>query len=186
MSPASRVVLGEVLGPHGRRGALRVRLHGDDVHHLAGAGQVELGADAADGYARSYAVREAAPGRGGEARLRLDGVESPEAAESLAGLLVLVDPERLDPLPPGEFYWYQLVGCAVFDEAGATLGRVTSLLETGAHDVLVVAGDGGTERLFAAAAALLKEVDPEAGRIVIAVPEAEAVVGGDDEPGVGG
>lgn len=186
MVPASRVVLGEVLGPHGRRGALRVRLHGDDAHHLAAAEHVELGDHAGDPRARRYAVREAAAGRGGEARLFLDGVESPEAAESLAGLLVLGDPEQLDPLPPGEFYWYQLVGCAVFDEGGASLGRVSGLLETGAHDVLVVEEEGGTERLFAAADALLLEVDPEAGRIVIAVPEAEAVVGGDSEPGAGG
>ncbi len=186
MAPASRVVLGEVLGPHGRRGALRIRLHGDDAHHLEGAQQVELGDHADDRRARVFAVREAAAGRSGEARLVLAGVESPEAAEALAGLLVLGDPTQLDPLPRGEFYWYELVGCAVYDESGAALGRVRGLLETGAHDVLVVEGEGGTERLFAAADALLREVDPAAGRIVIAVPEAEAVVDGDqEEPGAG-
>ena len=172
MVPTSRVVLGEVLGPHGRRGALRIRLQGDDARHLGRAALVALGQDRDDPHAREYGVREAGPTRAGEARLVLDGVASREAAEALGGFQVLGDPALLEPLPEGEFYWYELIGCVVYDEEGQRLGRLTGLLETGAHDVFIVEGEDGTEQLFPAAAALLREVDPARGRIVIAVPEA--------------
>ena len=178
MAPASRVVLGEVLGPHGRRGALRVRIHGEDAHHLTRATRVEIGDDPEDAHAVEYGVREVGSGRPGEARLVLDGVGDREAAEALGGLLVLLDVALLDPLPDGEFYWYELIGCEVYDEEGRSLGRLSGLLETGAHDVFVVEREDATQRLFPAAEALLREVDPHApagGRIVIAVPEARSL-----------
>lgn len=182
MKPASRVVLGEVLGPHGRRGAMRIRLFGDDVRHLARAPQIELGHGSEDRRPRRYTVREVAPGRPGEARLTLEGVVDRDAAEALGGLVVLGDPSHLDPLPAGEFYWYELIGCSVYDESGRSLGRLRGLLETGAHDVFVVEGEDGSEQLFPAAQELLREVDPTAGRIVVAVPDAAAVVTAADEP----
>lgn len=178
MAPASRVVLGEVIGPHGRRGALRIRLESDDSRHLGKADRVRLGEDPDDPYAREYRVREVGPARAGEARLVLDGVGSREAAEALGGFRVLGDPALLEPLPRGEFYWYELIGCAVYDEEGRRLGRLRGLFETGAHDVFVVEGEDGTEQLIPAADALLREVNPAEDRIVVAVPETAAVVAG--------
>ncbi len=176
MAPTPRVVLGEVLGPHGRRGALRIRIHGDDAHHLTRATRVEIGSGPGDAHAVSYRVREARSGRPGEAFLALHGVADREAAEALGGLLVLLDAGQLDPLPEGEFYWYELIGCSVYDEAGQPLGRLCGLVETGAHDVFVVEGEDATQRFYPAAGALLREIDPQARRIVIAVPETAARV----------
>ena len=65
-----------------------------------------------------------------------------------------------------------MIGCQVWSDAGAYLGRVTGWIETGAHDVFVVQGEGGDEQLLPAAQDLLQEVDPAAGRIVLSVPEA--------------
>ena len=47
------------------------------------------------------------------------------------------------PLAPGEFYLYQLIGLSVVDEAGQPLGTVTDIMETGANDVIVLAGPEG-------------------------------------------
>ena len=172
MGPAARVELGEVVGPHGVRGTLRVRLFGDDARHVARAGRIYLGSSGDDTRARAFEVKRVETGRTGEALLVLDGVEGREAAEALGGLLVLGDPELLEALPEGEFYWYELIGCQVWSDAGAYLGRVTGWIETGAHDVFVVQGEGGDEQLLPAAQDLLQEVDPAAGRIVLSVPEA--------------
>ena len=42
-----------------------------------------------------------------------------------------------------EFYWVDLVGMSVINRDNITLGKVKNLIETGAHDVLVVHGEYG-------------------------------------------
>ena len=173
MPPAGRVVLGRVIGAHGTRGELRVAVFGDGPDNLLRAPELALEAERPGSGARERIaeVTSAAPGRPGEVRLTLRGIESREAVQALAGLLVSVAPRHLAPLPDGEFYWYQLVGCAVEAHDGRALGTVRALWETGAHDVLVVEDEEGREVLLPAAADLLREVDIARGRIVIEVPE---------------
>ena len=65
----------------------------------------------------------------------------------------------------GEYYWDDLIGLEVVNGEGAALGKVTGLLETGAHDVLQVTGE--RERLIPFVDAYVREVDLEAGRIVV-------------------
>jgi 16S rRNA processing protein RimM len=54
---------------------------------------------------------------------------------------------------------------------GRKLGTVRELMETGAHDVLIVEDGTGRDLLLPAAGALLREVDVAGRRIVIEVPE---------------
>ena len=49
-------------------------------------------------------------------------------------------------LEDGEHYWFDLVGAVVGDRRGVELGRVVRLMETGANDVLVVAGADWAQR----------------------------------------
>jgi len=168
--PASGVVLGEVIGAHGTCGELRVAIFGDGPANLLRAPELILGAppEHAD---RVVKVQSAVAGRPGEVRLTLHGVDSRETARALAGLRVSVAPRHLEPLPSGEFYWYQLVGCAVEAHDGRALGTVRGLFETGAHDVLVVEDADGREVLLPTAGDLLREVDVAGRRIVIEVPD---------------
>jgi 16S rRNA processing protein RimM len=94
-----------------------------------------------------------------------------EAAQALRGLWVSADRRALQPLPAGEYYWCELVGCRVEDQAGRPIGTVREIWETGAHDVLVVEGEDGRRRLLPAAEAFLKEVDVAGRRIAIDVIE---------------
>ena len=180
---AGRVVLGEVLGPHGVRGALRVRLEGEDHGHLERAECLWLGAGPDDSHAEPYRVKSARAGRPGEALLELHELRTREGAEALGGLLVMGAAALLEALPEGEFYWYQLIGCQVMEEGGRVLGRLQGLLETGAHDVFVVRGEDQQDRLYPAAQDLLREIDVAAERIVIAVPTAIETEAGDADEG---
>lgn len=166
----SGVVLGKVIGAHGTRGELRVAIFGDGPANLLRAPELILGAPP-EHAERIVEVESAVAGRPGEVRLTLHGVDSREAAQALAGLRVSVEPRHLEPLPSGEFYWFQLIGCAVEAHDGRALGTVRALLETGAHDVLVVEDADGQEVLLPTAGDLLREVDVARGRIVIEVPD---------------
>ena len=163
-------MLGRVLGAHGLRGQVRVRYFGDGPENILGAPRLllaepERGIE--DPSAEEFEVEGGAAGRRGELRLALRGIRSREEAEELKGRLVTGAPEHLSPLPEGEFYWYELIGCRVEAAGGRTVGTVKEIWETGAHDVLVVEGEDGRRRLIPTARALMKEVDVEAGRIVV-------------------
>lgn len=164
-------MLGAVAGAHGTRGELRVRWLGEGPGNLMRAKRIALGRDAGDREARWYEVERAAPGRGGEVRVELKGVGTREGAEALAGLFAMVETTDLEPLPPGEHYWFEWIGCTVQASDGRTLGTVRELWDAGAHDVLVVEDQRGRELLLPVAQALLREVDVGARRIVIEVPE---------------
>jgi 16S rRNA processing protein RimM len=82
--------------------------------------------------------------------------------------MVVTSPATLlPPLPEGEFYWYELIGCQVVSESGESVGAVREIWETGAHDVLVVEDENGVRRLIPTAAELMKKVDLVARRIVV-------------------
>lgn len=162
-----KIVLGEVMGPHGLQGEVRVRIASDDPETLLGAEAVWLGKSSADPEARRYRVQGCGLGRKGEVRLRFDGVNGREAVGRLVGMLVTAPATLLPELPAGEFYWYELIGCEVATEEGESVGNVREIWETGAHDVLVVEDEDGVRRLIPTAPELMKDVDPVARRIIV-------------------
>ncbi|MCR4305154.1 MAG: ribosome maturation factor RimM [Gallionella sp.] len=80
------------------------------------------------------------------------------AAEKLKGLLVAIPRSSLPKQSNDEYYWSDLIGLAVVNEAGVTLGTVAKLLETGANQVLSVTGDSG-EILIPFVATAIRQVD---------------------------
>jgi len=158
------------MGAHGIRGEIRVRYFGDGPDNLLRASEVWLAEGEGDPEPRHYRVERSGSGRDREVRVALEGVESRDAATALRGSLVMGDAAQLEALPEGEYYWYQLIGCRVEGKDGSPIGRVREILETGAHDVLVVEDDRGRRHLIPAAAQLVEEIDIEADRIVVELP----------------
>ena len=71
--------------------------------------------------------------------VHFNGFDDPETARNLTGLELVVDAEQLPGLEEGSFYWHELEGMEVCNEAGEVFGVIDRLMETGANDVLVVA-----------------------------------------------
>jgi 16S rRNA processing protein RimM len=70
----------------------------------------------------------------------LAGIEQRDLAAKLVDADIYVARQQLPTTQADEYYWADLIGLAVVNKAGEVLGQVVSLLETGAHDVLVVQG----------------------------------------------
>lgn len=157
------------MGVHGLRGSVRVKVFGDGPDHLLGARQVTLGAGVEDPNIVVMEVVDTAPGRSGEVRMTLAGIEGREAASKLRGQLVLVEPDDLEELEEGEYYEFQLVGCRVEGEDGKAIGTVREVWPTGASDVLIVDDEEGGQQLIPTGGDFLKEVDLRERRIMIAV-----------------
>lgn len=69
------------------------------------------------------------------------GVNDRDMASELAGWEVLIDQDQLPEPEPDEYYWSDLIGLQVETVQGEILGVVDSLIETGANDVIIVAGE---------------------------------------------
>lgn len=165
LSGSEIVVLGRLADPYGIRGWLRLHPFGDDP--LAWAEMPVWWIGREGGPWREVGLK-GLKAHGDGIVVLLDEVPDRTAAEALKGTLVGAPREMLPPPADDEFYWGDLVGLVVVNEADETLGTVAGLIETGANDVLrVVAGDG-TERLLPFVEAVVLAVEKEAGRIRVA------------------
>lgn len=159
----SRLVsLGKVTGAHGVKGALKVGTADPAPELFLALGEVEIGAT-------RYRVLAAKAGRR-HVLIQVDGIATREEAEALRGLVVQAEARRFPPLPPGEYYYFQLLGLAVVDFAnGRVLGELAEIIATPAHDVYVVR-DGEREILLPAVEEVVLEIDLTTGRMTVQPP----------------
>ncbi|MBF0714850.1 ribosome maturation factor RimM [Gemelliphila palaticanis] len=87
------------------------------------------------------------------------GIDSINEAEQYKNLHLKVEEEYLEELEDGEFYYYEIIGCNVYDENNTFIGEVVDILQTGANDVWVVKNDEGKENLIPYIEDVVKNID---------------------------
>lgn len=102
--------------------------------------------------------------------IALEGVETMDDAEALAGAELKVATTEIPPLPDGTFYRHDLVGCEVEDTEGRGIGTVAAVEGPLEASRLVIHAPQG-EVLIPLVAEICVEVNPAARRIRIAAPE---------------
>ncbi|NOD36340.1 MULTISPECIES: ribosome maturation factor RimM [unclassified Ruegeria] len=103
---------------------------------------------------------------------RLGGVETKEEADALNGLRLFARRDQLPSLPDDEFYHTDLIGLEVYDTGGTLLGKVKSVQNHGAADLLELHGLGlKSTVLLPFTLQVVPTVDLEQGRIVADPPE---------------
>jgi 16S rRNA processing protein RimM len=166
-APGPLIGLGQVSGAHGLKGAVKVRADAQaattDPEVFAALGEVWIGG-------RGYQVLQAERYKN-QVLLQLAGVVTRNQAEALARLAVQGDRRRFPPLPPGEYYWFQVLGLPVINVAdGARLGYLDHIIPTPGHDVYVVV-EGQREVLLPAVEDVIVEINLEDGVIKASPPE---------------
>ncbi|MCE8538774.1 16S rRNA processing protein RimM [Ruegeria pomeroyi] len=102
----------------------------------------------------------------------LGGVETKEEADALKGLRLYTQRNRLPSLPDDEFYHTDLIGLEVFDTGGTLLGKVISVQNHGASDLLEIGGATlKSPVLLPFTQAAVPTVDLDQRRIVADPPE---------------
>jgi len=98
--------------------------------------------------------------------IKFAGYDDRDSVLSLIGCDIAVRRDQLPALEADEYYWTDLQGLRVITVDGVELGRVARLFETGANDVLVVAGE--RERLIPFLQnAVIKMIDLQQGLIQV-------------------
>lgn len=149
------VIMGRVAAAHGIRGWIKIQPYTEYLDSLTDYASWWIGPE--QGPWREVAVQQCEVHNKTLAALLPDCPDR-NAAEKLKGLLIAVPRSSLPQQPDDEYYWSDLIGMTVANEAGAVLGTVANLLETGANQVLSVKGDSG-EILIPFVASAIKQVD---------------------------
>lgn len=103
--------------------------------------------------------------------LKLDGIDTMEAAEKLKGLYMKVDRANAVKLPKDSFFIADLIGLEVYDEKDMLLGELSDVIKTGSNDVYVVKDEHGKEILIPALKSVVKEISFDTGRISVILPK---------------
>ncbi len=79
--------------------------------------------------------------------VKFDGHDSIESVEQYTGCKIGVLKEQLHDLKQGEYYFFELKGCRVLDEAAQEIGIVSRVEENPIHNHLRVLKNDGTSSL---------------------------------------
>lgn len=94
-----------------------------------------------------------------------------DAAEKLVGLTVMIDADERIALPEGHFWIDDLIGLQALDRQGNLLGEVSDFLVSGATEIYVIRDAEGGLHYIPAVEEFVKDVNPAAGKIVLALIE---------------
>jgi 16S rRNA processing protein RimM len=164
------VLIGEIVGPHGNRGEVKVIPHTEFPERFEQMEKVRLFRPDIEEPFALYPL-EGARWHKGALMLKLQGIEDISGAEKLRNMLIKVGLDELMPLPPGRYYIFQLIGLECVTPSGQKLGTITDILQTGANDVYVVKPYPGVtkqrEILLPVIEDVVLEIDLDGKRVVV-------------------
>lgn len=163
--PDHLIAVGRISRTHGIKGQVRFYSYSGNLDTLRFA--KELHAVLADGTGRTLLL-DRLSGDGSKILLTFAGYDSVEKAHSLVSAELFLRREQLPEPEDDEFYWHDLIGLDLFLKDGHRLGKLCSLMETGANDVYVVRDEvSKREYLVPAIASVVEKIDLEKGQMII-------------------
>jgi len=155
--------MGRIVGSFGVKGWLKIKPFSDKPDALANHDRwaVRIGEEWREMGLEDFEVHSKGP------VAKLGGCDGREAADALKGADVAISREALEQAEEGSLYQVDLIGLQVVEEDGSMLGRIEGFFEAGDTSVMVVAGEGGRERLIPFVDDFVKSVDRDAGRVTV-------------------
>ena len=154
------IPIGRVVAPWGIRGEVKVEVQTDFPDRFS-CGEIL--------YLQGHAVTiKSSRYRGNTVILKLDTIDSRNAAELIRGACLEVPSTELKPLPKGEYYRFQLLGLEVQSTEGRLLGTISNVIPTGSNDVYEISSDTSVF-LIPATDEVIKSIDIGKGCMIIEI-----------------
>ncbi len=165
-SSPDHVCVAAIAGAYGVRGEVRLKSFTAEAEAIADYAPLMT----EDG-TRSFSVTVTRATKNGLV-VRLSGVSTKEAADALRGVQLFVARSQFPDLEDDEYYYTDLVGLEVRDTGGTVLGKVKTVQNHGATDLLEVQIPGSSETVMLPfTMAVVPTVDMETGRIIADPPD---------------
>ncbi len=152
------ITIGLILTPWGVKGKLKVKIETDFPQRFAPGAEVYID--------RQPMTIEDAEWQQGKLVIKLSTINSIEEAQKFRGKAIEISHHQVQPLPEGQYYYFQLLGLEVWTTQGELLGNISEILTTESNDVYLVRNAKG-EILIPAIEDVVKSVDLDKGQIVI-------------------
>jgi len=163
--PERLIPIGEIVATHGIKGWLKLKPFNPRTAVLSSVPEVFLergGASTAHSIEQSRSQK-------GHLLIKLLGVDGIDEAEKWLGATLSVAEDALQPLEPGEYYYYEVLGLNVFDTSGRWLGRVSQIWSKAGGDLYVVTG-AAKEYLIPAVKEMIEKIDLPEKKMIINPP----------------
>lgn len=158
------ICVGAISGAFGVKGEVRIKSFCADPAAIADYSPLST----EDGKSFDLGITRAI--KGGFAAV-ISGVDNKEDADALRSTRLYARRDQLPSLPDDEFYHSDLIGLTAVDTGGLKLGKIKSVLNHGAGDILEITGADLKEPiLLPFTVEAVPTVDLTAGRIIIDAP----------------
>lgn len=160
------VIVGSIGSPYGLKGWVKINSSTAPITNILDFSHWFISFDT-----DKWQEVELAEGRehGSGVVARISSCEDRDEAAVLTGSKIAVKRESFAQLEDGEYYWADLQDCMVIDESGVELGKVLSLQNFGAGDLLEVSTSGlGNVYIPFDKDKVVKEVDLNSKQITVA------------------
>lgn len=163
-SNSHKINVGKIIGVHGIKGQVKVEVLTDNPARFERGSKLWC---AANGMVLT--VESATPHK--EILLvKFAEVENRDMAETFTHSYLQVEKKDVPPLPEGVYYYFQIEGLSVYT-GGEYFGEVLSVQPTGANDIYNVKMTNGKLIALPALDWVIKNIDLEAGRMDVEIPE---------------
>ncbi len=177
-SSPNLILLGHVAGAHGIRGEVSVKTYTGVPGDIGSYGPLSDKTGT-----RTFTLKVVRVTPKGVVIASIKNVDNRNKAESLRGTALYVARKKLPPTADAEFYHADLIGLIAVDPVGKPIGRVASMQNFGAGDLLELAFDyGGKTEFIPFTLTVVPEIDIAGGRIVVVLPSATEATEDPDRP----
>jgi 16S rRNA processing protein RimM len=161
------VLIGKIVGAHGGKGTSKIQSYAESLEIFKSG--TALLVSSPDGSQNRYEIDWIKSHSRG-ALLALKEVTSHDQAKTLIGSELYIEKAELPKLDAGTYYWFDLIGLKGYAIDDRYIGRLDSVIATGANDVYVVKNDD-RETLVPALASVVRSIDIESKIMRVELPE---------------
>ncbi|WP_247234569.1 ribosome maturation factor RimM [Telluribacter sp. SYSU D00476] len=167
MAHENYYLLGYIVRTHGTKGDVTIHL---DVDYPEDYEEVESLFVEIKGELVPYFVEDMNIQKQNKAIVRLEDVDSIEQAQALVGSALYMPIEELEELGEGGFYYHQIQGYSVVDEALGELGIIRAIYTPNTQD-LIAMDYQGSEVLIPIVDDIVISADHEKKQVLVKLPE---------------
>ena len=134
MEDDKKIYLGKITGVHGIKGWLKIQSFSSPPANILNYPSWIINNKGEEDY---YSIEQGRK-QNNKIVVKLEKIDDRNTAESLINSKIQILRSDLPKLSNENYYWSDLVGLSVLNSEEKVIGKIESLIETGANDVMVI------------------------------------------------